>query len=398
MVAALSTDLESLVGEDDSGATTFARYRYQAKVTLLHWLRTLMVDGPRIVYAEHVEDLVLDFGDRHEFIQVKSRDAVRRLWRASEMCDDGGGVDSLVRAYAIAKDSNCTFELHVEGGTSPSKDTKAFVEDCSQASDSLKRKIKARLRHERLPESHLGDFLGRLRIRPKQPDQSAIDSQCVESVVRLAPGLRGREILELAERLLQIVEAAQEARHPDLASDASPQEFLNAHLTRILQLDGDASDVANKALTAERLTELLPAAPATENPLLLTQLSSGPTAAGSTALERKLKRAGATEAVVARAKDLRAMSEVRRIELQAGADHLVDRLEDLQNRILTHAEAVAVRFLGEQAPANGIWDVLITSSGLEDTDQFDLFHRDRQALVGLLCSVSDECRFGWVAS
>lgn len=397
-MAAVSTDLHSLVGDDDSGAATFARYRYQAKVTLLHWLRTLVDDGPRVVYAEHVEDLVLDFGDRHVFIQVKSRDAGRHLWRASEMCDDGGGVDSLVRAYAIAKGTNCTFELHVEGGTSPSKDTKSFVEDCRQASDSLKKTIKARLRDAGLPVSHLGDFLGRLRIRPKQPDQSAVDSHCVESIVRLAPELRGREIPELAERLLQVVEAAQEARHPGLASGASPQEFLDAHLTGILQLDGDPSDVANKALTAERLMALLPSVPAAENLLLLSRAVGEPTATGSTALARKLKRAGATEAVVARAKDLRAMSEMHRIELQSGADHLADGLEDLQNRVLTHAEAVALRFLDEEAPANGIWNVLVTSKGLEDTDHLQLFHRDRQALVGLLCSVSDECRFGWQAS
>ena len=119
---------------------------------------------------------------------------------------------------------------------------------------------------------------------------------------------------------------------------------------------------------------------------------------GGSALERKLKKAGATEAVVARAKELRAMSDVRRIELQSGADHLADRLDDLQNRVLTHSEAVALRFVDAETPANGIWDTLVTSAGLEDTDQFQLFQRDRQALVGLLCCVSDECLFGWEAS
>jgi len=397
-VVAVSANLQSLAVSDDSGAATFARYRYQAKITFLHWLRTLLVNGPKVVYAEHVEDLVLDFGDRHEFIQVKSRSSARPLWRASEMCDEGGGIDSLVRAYAVAKDTNCSFELYLEGGASPSMDTKAFVDDCTQASDNLKKKVKARLKEAAVPLSHLDDVLGRLHIRPNQPDQSAVDSQCIESIVRLAPGLTGHDILELADRLLQIVEDAQEARHPDLASDASPQDFLRAHLNRILRLDGDASDIANKALTAERLTEFLPAAPEPENLLLLPRLMNGSAASGSSALERKLESAGATEMVVERAKDLRAMSEVRRIELQSGADHLVDRLEDLQNRVLTHAEAVALRFIDAQAPANSIWDALVTSAGLEDNDHFDLFQRDRQALVGLLCCVSDECRFGWVAS
>jgi hypothetical protein len=390
--------LNSLVGGDDSGAATFARYRYQAKITFLHWLRTLLVDGPKVVYAEHVEDLVLDFGDRHEFVQIKSRGSDRPLWRATEMCDDGGGVDSLARAYSIAKDTNCTFELHLEGGASPGRDTKAFVDDCTQATDNLKKKIKARLKAAGVPVSQLDDFLSRLRIRPKQPNQSAVDSHCIESIMRLAPGLTGHDILQLANRLLQVVEDAQEARHRDLAIDASAQDFLKAHLATILQLDGDSSDVANKALTAERLTALLPAVPEPASLLLLTRLTDRSEASRGSSLERKLQSAGATETVVSRAKDLRAMSEVRRIELQSGAEHLVDRLEDLQNRVLTHAEAVALGFVDAQAPANRIWAALITSAGLEDTDHFDLFQRDRQALVGLLCCVSDECRFGWVAS
>jgi hypothetical protein len=202
----------------------------------------------------------------------------------------------------------------------------------------------------------------------------------------------------LADQLLKVVEDAQEARHPALASDAAPLDFLRAHLTGILQLDGDASHVGNKALTADRLNELLPDAPRPENLLLLTRAGVEAEGPSSTALERKLKSAGATEAVVARAKELRAMSETRRIELQSGAEHLIDRLDDLQNRVLTHAEAVALRFLEAPAPANGIWETLITTVGLEDVDHLDLFRRDRQALVGLLCCVSDECRFGWVAS
>jgi len=389
--------LEELVADDDSGAETFARYRYQSKVTLLHWLRTLTAGGPDVVYAEHIEDLVLVFGARYEFIQLKSRGADRHLWRASEMCDDGGGVDSLARAYSIAKDVDCTFELHLEGGSSPSKDTKAFVTDCATLSDDLRKRVTARLKDAGVSKSHLDDFLGRLRIRPKQPAQTAVDAQCIQSLVHLVPGITGGEILELADRLLSIVEDAQEARHSGLAVDASPEAFLRTHLSRILQLDGDPSEVSNKALTSHRLIELLPVAPEAESLLLLRQVSV-PDAPGNSALERKLRKAGASDSVVARAKDLRAMSEVRRIELQAGAEHLVDRLDDLQNRVLTHAEAVALGFTGSPSPANDIWTALVTAAGLEDTDHFNLFQHDRQALVGLLCCVSDECRYGWVSS
>lgn len=157
-------------------------------------------------YAKHIEDLVLVFGMRYEFIQLKSRGADHHLWRASEMCDDGGGVDSLVRAYSIAKDADCTFELHLEGGASPSKDTNAFVTNCATLSDSPRKKAIERLKDAGLSKSHLDDFIGRLRIRPKQPAQTAVNGQCIQSLVHLVPGTTGCDILELAGRLVSVVE------------------------------------------------------------------------------------------------------------------------------------------------------------------------------------------------
>jgi len=394
----MSTTIGALGGGDESGAETFSRYRYQSKITLLYWLQTLVPDGPIAVYAEHIEDVVCEYRDRQELIQVKSRSEDRHLWRASEMCGENGGVDSLARAYGIAKDLNCSFELHLEGGSSPSDETKTFVAKCADASAALRTKVTAHLKAVGQTKAALGPFLERLRICPKLPAQRVAHSVCLEALVHIAPTLTGGELIELCEKLLQIVEHAQEAEHSGLAPDASPEEFLEARLASVLHLrseDPDTSLAEAKRLTADRLVALLPASPTAEGLLLLKRTT---TDSGTSALERKLVNAGANPAVIESAKSLRAMSETRRIELLSGPDHLVERLEDLDARVLTHARAVALGHVDSATSANGIWHDLVVQDGLETVDHFDLFQHDRQALVGLLCCISDECRFGWTAS
>ena len=93
--ASVSIEIPDFGQGDPSGADTFARYRYQARLTLFHWLGTLTPDGPLAVYAEHVEDILLHYTDRFLFIQVKTRVPTARQWTAESMCASGGGIDSL---------------------------------------------------------------------------------------------------------------------------------------------------------------------------------------------------------------------------------------------------------------------------------------------------------------
>jgi hypothetical protein len=117
-----------------------------------------------------------------------------------------------------------------------------------------------------------------------------------------------------------------------------------------------------------------------------------------TALEEKLAAAGAPDSVVLDARQLRAMAEVRRLELLAGPSAGADQLADLSHRVLIHARAVALQYKHSEEPATDIWTRLVTEHGLEDLDAFSLFFGDRQSIVGLLCCLSDECRFAWTAA
>lgn len=105
--------------------------------------------------------------------------------------------------------------------------------------------------------------------------------------------------------------------------------------------------------------------------------------------------AGASDTLITDARNLRAMAEVRRMELLSGPSNSIDHLSDLCNRILVHARAVAQRCTTSAEPAADIWAHLVAEAGIENLDQFGLFNGDRQSLVGLLCCLSDECRFSW---
>lgn len=391
--------LGDLVG-DDSGANTFAKYRYQSKLTLLHWIRTLLPGGPVAVYAEHVEDLVEEFDDRYVFVQIKGRDDDVGLWNATTMTADDGGVASLCRAYAVAKDMPCTFELHLEGGTSPSSATKDFVADCTKASATLRGRVKALLDAQGLDGTAcLDDFLKRLRIRPSQPSQAEVDSVCQATLMKLLPALTGGQIGDVYDSLLAAVELAQEAKHSALGMGSTDTARLEAHLGSVLGKDtGDdaAGLIASKRLSAAALEAALPSTPAEPAILLLARVAAAEER-GETALTRKLIAAGAGDQVVEDARFLRAVAETRRLEILSSSDSQADRLEDLSKRLLLHARAVALLNREAADPANAIWGELMGTPGVEEQDQFHLFNDDRQSLVGLLCTLSDECKFGWAA-
>jgi hypothetical protein len=147
-------------------------------------------------------------------------------------------------------------------------------------------------------------------------------------------------------------------------------------------------------LTRDRLLELLPAEQPREALLLIERLLND---RPLTALEEKLISAGADVGDVAAARQLRAMSEVRRYELLAGPEGQALLLEDVSNRVLLHANGVARLCKTRGESASDLFAHLVTDSALSDTDPESIFNKDRPALVGLLCCLSDECKFGWGA-
>ncbi len=395
-----ATSAGDLTGGDPSGSNTFARYRYQSKLTLLYWLGTLLPNGPHAVFAEHVEDILIEYRDlRFVFVQVKTRIASAGYWTADHLCDDGGGIDSLCRAYAVASATNCSFELHLEGTTSPSPATADLVKSCASATASIRAKISGLLRDALGREpliSELDDFLARLRIVPNQPSQLDIDARCLRLLMRLSPSMPGREIEELYGRLLQIVESAQDASNASLGAEATGVDYLEAQIRLLSASETDEeTTIASKRLSRERLAEFLPLEQEATVLLLLERiLDDRPL----TALEEKLMAAGANNVVVQDARSLRAMAEPRRFELLSGPEAQSGQLDDVTNRVLMRARALAQLSNTAGESANDLWARLLTDPGLVQTDQGGLFNGDTFSILGFLCCLSDECKFAWRVS
>ena len=366
---------DTLTGGDPAGADTFGRYRYQSKLTLLHWLTTLAPGGPTAVYAEHHEDILIEFEDHLVFVQVKSRASAGGHWTAEIMCSDGGGIDSLCRAYAEARHLPCAFQLHLEGSTSPSDATVKFVSNCSEAGPNLRaaisRTLAAILRDrgkaatqggggEGEIEAHgdgtldidiLEDFISRLSIVPNQPARGDVDARCIRALGRLLPSSSAGEIEGIHKDLLQRVETAQDASEPSADVDGSGDSFLRIELKRLSSAESE-KEAADKRLTRELLIELLPTTPMAIDLLLFDRLLQD---RPITTLETKLLAAGANDQVLQDARGLRAATEGMRFELLAGPDGRADLLEDVSNRVLMRARARAQLCKTAGESANDLW-------------------------------------------
>ncbi|MEU1965879.1 dsDNA nuclease domain-containing protein [Micromonospora sediminicola] len=400
---------EALVGmaSDPTGSTTFARYVWQAKQAVRQWLTCLAQDDPpEAVLCERVEDIVLVYPDRIRFLQLKTRD--RGSWSANVMCDQGHGIDALTRSYAAAKDAGVegfsTFELWLEGPEADSASTAAFVKSPSSASAELRRKIS----RFHLRQGEMDDFLARLVIRPKQPPQSHIDAVVLQELGALWTGLSSVELSYIYDLLLSAAESAQAAEHP--------KATICGHLATALETrrteSGDGvpdsmmalHPIRDHLLHVSALRALTPPLPNEPVDKLLSRISEG--SSTLSALELKMRKAGGQLRTIERAQRLRAELEVKRLLLLGSQAGVEGKLDQLADRVLMMAEATADRVaLGaavNPAAAGRSADViaadLLSRPGeLGALDHDSLFNRDGFAIYGLLCQLSDACRFGWRA-
>ena len=120
-------------------------------------------------------------------------------------------------------------------------------------------------------------------------------------------------------------------------------------------------------------------------------------------LELKLVRAGASEATVLAALLVRAEADVAATGARA-AGSMTDLAEiALDSRILDSANSLAslAASIGSavQRPAEHIFHSLMSNvANTAALDVDSLYNRDHRLVVGHLCSVSDQCRFGWGVS
>lgn len=384
---------------DTSGIDTFNRYVWQAKLALILWLTCLKDRSyPVAVVCERIDDVVVLYEDRLRFIQLKTRD--RGSWSAIKICTEGYGIDALVRSYLAARSVKVhdvsVFELWLEGPMASAKQTANFFTDPRTAPTDLRNRIVAL----GLPKAQVSDFLKRLVIVPNQPARAYIDSVILQNIGALWPSLTSPEMQDLFDSLIALVAAAQgghvtlgHKRFLDEVSTAGDDQEFDARCVSAIAALGV------QTLTRDQLRTATPPLPTESDDELLQRLAAGTSA---TALELKMRRAGVMEGHIQTAQNLRATAEFKRQTLLAASEENADALDRLSNRLLTYASAVASRGVllaaGNPAmasrPGQYIMDEILSSpSDVIALDGNEFFDRDTSMLFGLICQLSDECKF-----
>lgn len=377
-VAAMASDL--------TGIDTFERYLWQTKLAVLIWLSSIGPTGPIAIVAEHVEDLTIVETDCFRFAQLKTRD--RGSWGAMRICSKDHAISRLVASYIEAKAAGILelsrFEVWLEGPPASDPKTKTFFADPTRAHND----IKAKIRELGLTGVGLSDFLERLSVHCHRPSRGTIDAVVIRAIGAAWPHLPFQQCQNLYEKLLQIAMATQAASEPPaIVRAAIAAGRINpADLT-------PWKPIEKQVLLSQHLLAVCPPLPHATNAELLQRAASSQT----TLLELKLVRAGATPNTVAKAIQARAAADVAGALAASGGRVDVDGMADLDDRILTLGDAVAnlARHDMAAAPAEFVFNNLMSRPDIIHTDVAKVFEGDYRLMIGRLCGLSDECRFGW---
>jgi hypothetical protein len=379
------------LASDPTGITTFERYCWQAKLAIRAWLGVFAGTGTLAVVCEHVEDLAIVELAGFRFAQLKTRD--KGSWSAAKICEPGHAIERLVASYKLADEAGIAgvsrFEAWLEGPPSEQKATTEFFADPTCASAEIKTKIRA----FGLRGAKLTDFLKRLAIHCHQPARPAVDAVNIRLIGAIWPGLSMDQVERLYETLLQAAEAAQ-------SGSGAPHSIRSAmRAARMSPTAAAWAPIAAQALTDQKLRALCPPLAADTDQDLVARAASG----DATLLELKLVRAGASEQTVKSALLARADADVAATGARASGAMTAEAESALETRLLAAAGSVASLASSNgatlQRPAEHIFHSLmsnVANTAAVDTD--GVYNRDHRLVVGHLCSVSDQCRFGWGVS
>ncbi|MFF1571405.1 dsDNA nuclease domain-containing protein [Leifsonia sp. NPDC058292] len=379
------------MASDPTGTVTFERFLWQAKLAVREGLATLSPGGPIAVVCEHVEDLVIVQTSLIRFAQLKTRD--KGSWTAARICGEHHAISSLVKAYLSASEAEILeisqFEVWLEGPQGDEKETTTFFDDPTKASD----KIKAKIRAMGLRGRKLTDFLSRLVIHCQQPSRASIDAVVMKAIGAVWPGMAYWEVEALYEKLLQAATSAQAASEQPLtvrrAVSAARTEPEN-------QTHWDP--IRSQSLTRDQVRALCPPTNTESNEELFKRAAAGE----ASLLELKLVRAGARTPTLKSALDVRADAEVATVKGRASGRVDDDSLIRLESRVLSMADSLLALHAangGVGSTAEHVFHTMMThGQDVNATDVDRVFEGDYRLVVGHLCGVSDQCRFGWGVS
>ena len=369
----------------DWGPDTLRRFRYQAEIAVPYCLAAASnVGSIAAVVPEHHEDIALDCGSSWRYLQVKSRDPDLGLWTLALLLKKRGALRSLYRTHRCVGGQNHTLELILEGAPK-STDLIMRLKSGEDHSELVPRVAEAL----DISEIAAGTFLDRVVLNGAPPPRHSIAAQNRDLIHSQAPHLTWPEVEALHERLLGEIDRAMRA---DRIGPLWPRSI--AHPSR--RSSKIVARTIAKTLSQESLRSILEPSMGIPRPVLrrLVEPGGGPV----TPLHRKLMIGGAGTTIIHQARNLQA--NARREHLtRAAQGKPVDSpmLDDLHQRIETHATARAGVHADLQKPAPRIWADLVElfDSRAASIDQGGILRRDPMLLLGEACDLSDRCVFGW---
>ena len=368
------------------GSDTFGRFRYQAEITLPYCLAVVAAQQDIFaVIPEHLEDIALQTVDGWRFLQVKSRDPQRGLWKLSDLLiKKGSALRSLFRTYLCTAGKDYPLELVLEGACK----TNDLIHALKPGHD---RSLLAPVVADKLgaSRSDIDDFLARVVLDESAPPRSAIHATNARLLHEFAPTLNHSELTALHGAFLNEVERAMRSERLGVLWPRSI-----AHPNRRSTARSEA--VRAKTLDRQRLATLVEPVLLVGRPLLRRFVESG--ARPITALEQKMILGGAPKQLVDRARSLRTNAHHHRyVRASQSLESGSDLLEDLRERLLTYAHTARASSERQARPAIDIWASLLDTfdSGAANIDRNNLVRADPMLLMGEACVLSDECEFDW---
>lgn len=372
------------VAPDDSGATTFARFRYQAKVVFPYLLQCGLGDGPVAVIPEHIEDLLLRGQSGWRFVQIKTRDPARGMWTLGDLLGEDGALRSLFRSYSATQGCDATYEAHLEQSVSPNGNAKLLRTAAGRRTGALIEAVRKALR---IRKATCVSFLDRVRLIDALPPREHIDAVNLRLAGSLGVALPHEALQHLYADALVRIEAAMAAEPIGVAwptyvldesDEAAKERYRHKHLDR-----------AECELFTARLR-------GGSTRLLRRKLN--PDLPSPTRLEEKLMLAGAPDNIIEDAKVLRAFATAAEFEFlqQTASTEQQKKLADLQERLRFRATSVCAAATADP-PGPAVWESLQAALHAAPTtiDPNRVLQQDPLLLMGEVCELSDQCLVNW---
>ena len=372
---------------NEIGTDTAGRYHYQAEVAFPYCLLCGLDPAIIAIVLEHHEDIAVELQTGWRFVQVKSRNPERGLWRLAHLLEAGGALRKVADTFLATRDGNASLEIVLEGATASTDLIQHLLEGGNRANPELINRLTSALSWNQVDVASL---LERVTVEPKAPARQDIRARNLYLLQTHRPSISHQTAVGIYDQCLAAIERAMRAESLGTDWPRYAVDPRNRSPTWIVRF-------AAKRLTREFLISLFGPVLGPAQPILRRITDAG---ADLSTLERKLLSGGADASIIEEARLLRANSAARWEELHASDLYPSnDQVIDLELRIQTFVTARRLQYLGVSLPANRLWgDVLETiSRNSSAIDPSRLLHADPLLLMGHACELSQRCMFEWGA-